>query len=604
MKSFLGTLQAFVNAVISQITTSKLALGGAIILLTTGSVLGLTFGYPGIQGRLLSGTFRGLPLLGGGYAEFLSPEELDQFLSRQVRNGVKSPLYGLGRVIVQECLKPEYKGKIDPALIVAIAGTESSYGLAYLNTPYWDCHNPFGWLSEGHGSAPKKFPSWEEGIRELVRYLWEGYISPNAWFREGGKYAGGGSEPGYVIPKDADPVTIEMIGRVYCVNATAPGGWIETTTRIYRDQLGATYHLGGKGGRIRVRKGGGGTRETICNLAKAQIGKPYSLYSCHPPDSFNCSVLVEWVYAQVGIRVKAPSYNQWDDIGYDGKEDNDPSVPISLDRLQPGDVVFFVGSMGSWSNPGHVGIYVGNDYFVHAANSIRGVVMDRLSLRRDVVGARSFLGPEADMTSFSSGIEDFELDEELPDWMIALLKAGISANEYLADMVPPTEGTPLYPLDERARTCGHWTTDSQDLPFFGAPRAGGAERNCGVDVYPPRGEGTPVRAIKGGRVLKVAPFCTLPNGETVYGVLVDHGEFVVHYAEIRGHENNWGGNGLPAPGDTVAKGQVLGYIGSSQRLHFELYTQGTTDPARWSGNGRPKSLLDPTKLLQRLYRGG
>jgi cell wall-associated NlpC family hydrolase len=45
------------------------------------------------------------------------------------------------------------------------------------------------------------------------------------------------------------------------------------------------------------------------------------------------------------------------------------SLRVSRDALAPGDVVFF-GSRGAKSKPseiGHMGIYVGNDWFVHSS---------------------------------------------------------------------------------------------------------------------------------------------------------------------------------------------------------------------------------------------
>jgi len=49
--------------------------------------------------------------------------------------------------------------------------------------------------------------------------------------------------------------------------------------------------------------------------------------------------------------------------------------------LQPGDLVFFRGINSSSSSKkiSHVGIYIGNNEFIHAANSSRGVVKDDLT---------------------------------------------------------------------------------------------------------------------------------------------------------------------------------------------------------------------------------
>ena len=69
------------------------------------------------------------------------------------------------------------------------------------------------------------------------------------------------------------------------------------------------------------------------------------------PGGFDCSGLVMWAYAQVGVSLPHSSYAQY---GY--------GVPVSRDQLQPGDLVFFDGL-------GHVGIYIGGGQFVHAPHT-------------------------------------------------------------------------------------------------------------------------------------------------------------------------------------------------------------------------------------------
>ena len=48
---------------------------------------------------------------------------------------------------------------------------------------------------------------------------------------------------------------------------------------------------------------------------------------------------------------------------------------VSMDNLQPGDLVFFYNGGGV----GHVGIYIGGGSFIHAANSNSGVIITSLS---------------------------------------------------------------------------------------------------------------------------------------------------------------------------------------------------------------------------------
>ena len=60
-------------------------------------------------------------------------------------------------------------------------------------------------------------------------------------------------------------------------------------------------------------------------------------------------------------------------------------VPVSYNELLPGDLVFFTSYTGcnasnsSFRSITHVGLYLGDGYFIHAANPSRGVVIDKLT---------------------------------------------------------------------------------------------------------------------------------------------------------------------------------------------------------------------------------
>lgn len=74
----------------------------------------------------------------------------------------------------------------------------------------------------------------------------------------------------------------------------------------------------------------------------------------------DCSGLVQQVYRQLGIEVPRTTYQQ----AKNGK-------PVAMNALRPGDLVFF-------NNLGHVGIYMGNGKYVHAANSKLGTITSSL----------------------------------------------------------------------------------------------------------------------------------------------------------------------------------------------------------------------------------
>jgi cell wall-associated NlpC family hydrolase len=117
------------------------------------------------------------------------------------------------------------------------------------------------------------------------------------------------------------------------------------------------------------------THGGVVGVAMSQLGTPY-VWGGGAPGGFDCSGLVMWAYAQVGVSLPHSSYAQY---GY--------GVPVSKDQLQPGDLVFFDGL-------GHVGIYIGGGQFVHAPHT--GDVVKISSLGEDwyastYVGARRIL---------------------------------------------------------------------------------------------------------------------------------------------------------------------------------------------------------------------
>jgi peptidoglycan hydrolase-like protein with peptidoglycan-binding domain len=99
--------------------------------------------------------------------------------------------------------------------------------------------------------------------------------------------------------------------------------------------------------------------ERAVALARAELGVPY-VWGGESPSGFDCSGLVQYVYARLGIalpRVAADQYRA-------GRH-----IPRS--ELRPGDLVFFDGL-------GHVGIYMGGGRFIHAPHT--GTVVQISSL--------------------------------------------------------------------------------------------------------------------------------------------------------------------------------------------------------------------------------
>jgi peptidoglycan DL-endopeptidase CwlO len=82
--------------------------------------------------------------------------------------------------------------------------------------------------------------------------------------------------------------------------------------------------------------------------ALTRRGDPY-VWGAAGPNSFDCSGLVLWAYAQVGISLAHYTGDQWNEGEH-----------ISRSQLQPGDLVFF------YQDIGHVGLYIGDGLMVDA----------------------------------------------------------------------------------------------------------------------------------------------------------------------------------------------------------------------------------------------
>ncbi|SDW49873.1 peptidoglycan endopeptidase LytE [Alicyclobacillus hesperidum] len=93
---------------------------------------------------------------------------------------------------------------------------------------------------------------------------------------------------------------------------------------------------------------------TIADYAKTLLGAPYA-WGGTSPAGFDCSGLVQYVFAHFGISLPRTSYGQFD-----------AGTPVTQSNLQPGDVVFF-DTYGSGAS--HDGVYIGNNQFVNAAGS-------------------------------------------------------------------------------------------------------------------------------------------------------------------------------------------------------------------------------------------
>ncbi|MCL5942451.1 MAG: NlpC/P60 family protein, partial [Actinobacteria bacterium] len=109
-----------------------------------------------------------------------------------------------------------------------------------------------------------------------------------------------------------------------------------------------------------------GDANQIVKTALRYLGVPY-LWGGATPGGFDCSGLVQYVFMQHGLYL--PHYSGYQALA---------GFEVSLRDIQPADLVFFGDPVH------HVGIYIGDDLFIHAPSTGDVVKISRLSERRDL----------------------------------------------------------------------------------------------------------------------------------------------------------------------------------------------------------------------------
>lgn len=97
-------------------------------------------------------------------------------------------------------------------------------------------------------------------------------------------------------------------------------------------------------------------RDKVVDVARSLIGTPYRYGGDSPHQGFDCSGLVQYAYQQAGHNMPRTTGQQYRRI---------QAIPSRF--LRPGDLVFFNTKQSRFVS--HVGIYLGNNRFVHAPSS-------------------------------------------------------------------------------------------------------------------------------------------------------------------------------------------------------------------------------------------
>lgn len=180
-------------------------------------------------------------------------------------------------------------------------------------------------------------------------------------------YLGGGSPTlsGAPMPTGGSTAEISQIALLLSAHQSAglPGTLTSTATP---NTIGSTTD--------------GTSGADVVNTALRFEGTPY-VWGGSTPRGFDCSGFVQYVYGQLGMTVPRTSQVQAG-VG----------TPVaSLSNARSGDLVFFAGSDGTVSAPGHVGIYVGNGEMIDAPYTGTSVQVHSVSSAGAIVAIRRVL---------------------------------------------------------------------------------------------------------------------------------------------------------------------------------------------------------------------
>ena len=135
-------------------------------------------------------------------------------------------------------------------------------------------------------------------------------------------------------------------------------------------------------------------------IAEHYVGVPYVWGGASPATGFDCSGLVLYAYAQLGISLPHYAAAQFAQF-----------AKLDASQLAPGDLVFFEPKP---DGPGHVGIYAGDDRIVDAPHTGALVRYDSLSGYAAALGFMGAVRPYGPQTAVPQQLDGLVLPASAP----------------------------------------------------------------------------------------------------------------------------------------------------------------------------------------------
>ena len=106
----------------------------------------------------------------------------------------------------------------------------------------------------------------------------------------------------------------------------------------------------------------------LTTVAKTKLGKRYVWGASGLKNTYDCSSFTKYVYRKKGITIPRTSIKQSKHGKY-----------VKRSELKKGDLIFFDTSKKRKGYVNHVGIYLGNNKFIHASSAKRKIVISSLN---------------------------------------------------------------------------------------------------------------------------------------------------------------------------------------------------------------------------------
>lgn len=242
-----------------------------------------------------------------------------------------------------------------------------------------------GWLATGKGDPSHDLQVWvagpggvgSESAMAYASKVLGGHVSPPS---------DGGTPPDPTTPLAAPTVSGESVDPMTAVRHTAAEGFASIAQGRAKPQdtfgpLIQTLHAAAasmpKVSIPTAAQGGTDLESKAATLVRKYLGVKY-VWGGTTPKGFDCSGLLQYVWNSLGVKIPRTTFSQWK-----------AGKAVDLANLQPGDAVFAAGSDGTPSNPGHVGMYIGNGQIIAAPHT--GTVVQVQSLSDwNAIGARRY----------------------------------------------------------------------------------------------------------------------------------------------------------------------------------------------------------------------